>query len=212
MIATRFSRHCSSRPHAARAHAAAIASIGARGALYVSGRELGDEYRYVLERRNASAFRRCLLDKPSLLLNPWARRTTSTDVAAAAPVARSAPRPAHWPRPATAARCRTSPQPSGRRRARTSATTSLPTPPRVIANLVARRRTASLTIPLAELGDATCVTVIVDDPAGTACRHARARRDAARTARPAPAPRARSAEPRHAAEAIAPLATGRARS
>src|SRR6185369_1456350 len=51
------------------------------GARYVSGRELGDEYRYVLERRAAPRFPGLLLDKPSLLLNPWSRRTTTTEIA-----------------------------------------------------------------------------------------------------------------------------------
>ncbi|NVB79162.1 MAG: hypothetical protein HOV81_12245, partial [Kofleriaceae bacterium] len=56
----------------------------ARGAAYVNGRELGDEYRYVLDRRSATRFPSLQLDKPSLLLNPWARRATSTAVAVAA--------------------------------------------------------------------------------------------------------------------------------
>ena len=45
---------------------------------YVSGRDLGDEFRYVLERRNASRRPGNLLTKPSLLLNPWALGETQT--------------------------------------------------------------------------------------------------------------------------------------
>ena len=44
---------------------------------YVSGRDIGDEYRYVLARRGAAPRPGVLVEKPSLLLNPWALRTTS---------------------------------------------------------------------------------------------------------------------------------------
>jgi hypothetical protein len=39
--------------------------------LYEAGRRLGDEYRYVLERRFATKFPGNMLQRPSLLLNPW---------------------------------------------------------------------------------------------------------------------------------------------
>ena len=39
---------------------------------YHSGRQLGDEYRYVLERRFAAKYPGNMLRRPSLLLNPWA--------------------------------------------------------------------------------------------------------------------------------------------
>lgn len=48
------------------------------GATYVSGRDIGDEYRYVLERRRAPKRPGMMLEKPSLLLHPWALRTTET--------------------------------------------------------------------------------------------------------------------------------------
>ncbi len=49
--------------------------------LYVSGRTLGEEYRYVLERRTAKKFPGSMLPRPGLLLNPWALRTTETSIA-----------------------------------------------------------------------------------------------------------------------------------
>lgn len=49
--------------------------------LYVSGRTLGEEYRYVLERRMAKKFPGSMLPRPGLLLNPWALRTTETSIA-----------------------------------------------------------------------------------------------------------------------------------
>ncbi|MFO0759250.1 MAG: hypothetical protein U0359_22350 [Byssovorax sp.] len=55
-----------------------------RRSRYVSGRDIGDEYRYVLARRTATRRPGMLLDKPSLLLNPWALRTTSNQVQVAA--------------------------------------------------------------------------------------------------------------------------------
>ena len=45
---------------------------------YLSGRDIGDEYRYILERRRAPVFAGNMLERPGLLLNPWALRTTST--------------------------------------------------------------------------------------------------------------------------------------
>lgn len=46
---------------------------------YESGRELGDEFRYVLDRRGAPKHIGNMAERPSLLLNPWALRTTSIE-------------------------------------------------------------------------------------------------------------------------------------
>jgi len=46
--------------------------------LYVSGRDIGDEYRYILERKSAAKFPGNMLARPGLLLNPWAIRKTET--------------------------------------------------------------------------------------------------------------------------------------
>ncbi|MDB6175305.1 MAG: hypothetical protein JWL59_4616 [Chthoniobacteraceae bacterium] len=48
--------------------------------LFVAGRSIGDEYRYILERRYAKLFPGNMLARPGLLLNPWEVR--STDLAA----------------------------------------------------------------------------------------------------------------------------------
>lgn len=45
---------------------------------YVAGRAIGDELRYILDRKYAKRFPGNSLNRPSLLLNPWAVRTTST--------------------------------------------------------------------------------------------------------------------------------------
>jgi len=39
---------------------------------YHSGREIGDEYRYILDRRFAKKYPGNMLDRPGLILNPWA--------------------------------------------------------------------------------------------------------------------------------------------
>ncbi len=46
--------------------------------VYLSGRNIGDEYRYVLDRRNQKKYPGNMLERPMLLLNPWAVRTTET--------------------------------------------------------------------------------------------------------------------------------------
>ena len=46
---------------------------------YVSGRNIGDEYRYVLERRFQRMFAGSLLARPGLILNPWELRETTAE-------------------------------------------------------------------------------------------------------------------------------------
>ena len=44
--------------------------------LYLSGRRIGDEFRYILERRHGDALPGNMLERPEILLNPWAVRDT----------------------------------------------------------------------------------------------------------------------------------------
>ncbi len=46
--------------------------------VYLTGRNIGDEYRYIIDRKYAAKFPGNMLDRPSLLLNPWAVRPTET--------------------------------------------------------------------------------------------------------------------------------------
>lgn len=46
---------------------------------YESGRDIGDEYRYILDRQAAAKFPGNMLDRPGLLLNPWALRDTEAE-------------------------------------------------------------------------------------------------------------------------------------
>lgn len=45
---------------------------------FLTGRNIGDEYRYVIDRKYAQKYPGVMLDRPALLLNPWAIRTTET--------------------------------------------------------------------------------------------------------------------------------------
>jgi len=45
---------------------------------YLTGRNIGDEYRYIINRRFAIKYPGNALERPSLLLNPWAIRQTDT--------------------------------------------------------------------------------------------------------------------------------------
>ncbi|MFZ2956601.1 MAG: hypothetical protein WA705_06900 [Candidatus Ozemobacteraceae bacterium] len=45
---------------------------------YLSGRNIGDEYKYILERKYATARAGNMLKRPGLLLNPWSLRKTDT--------------------------------------------------------------------------------------------------------------------------------------
>jgi hypothetical protein len=52
----------------------------ARTSVYLSGRDIGDEARYVMDRRQHPRRPGSMLERPSVLLNPWALRTTETSV------------------------------------------------------------------------------------------------------------------------------------
>ncbi|MDB4962106.1 MAG: hypothetical protein JWP01_2105 [Myxococcales bacterium] len=140
----------------------------ARGATYVSGRELGDEYRYILDRRSAKRYPGLLLERPSLLLNPWSRRTTTTDVATARAggVFASAAQ-------MSAGHVGSAPEAKATAPANTEAFASydfLGAPPAVLANLCPDAD-GVVTVPRTALGSAASVIIIVDDPAGTMVRY-----------------------------------------
>ncbi|MEP6670826.1 MAG: hypothetical protein ABJF10_16835 [Chthoniobacter sp.] len=67
----------------------ASASPARRPNLFAAGRAIGDEYRYILERRYAKLFPGNMLPRPGLLLNPWEVR--STDLSAQSLAASEAP-------------------------------------------------------------------------------------------------------------------------
>ncbi|MEC8928494.1 MAG: hypothetical protein VX705_04700, partial [Verrucomicrobiota bacterium] len=52
--------------------------LGRPRSLYVQERDIGEEYRYILDRKYAPKFPGNMLARPGLLLNPWAIRDTAT--------------------------------------------------------------------------------------------------------------------------------------
>ncbi len=62
-----------------------ILSIPKEDSAYLAGRNIGDEYRYIIDRRYAKKYPGVMLARPSLLLNPWAIRTTETSQQVARP-------------------------------------------------------------------------------------------------------------------------------
>ena len=137
--------------------------------LYISGRKLGDELRYILERRYAEKFPGNMLDRPELLLNPWAVRDTESgqEVLEAGDAFQRKPVPA----PAANA------LPFGERRADARQEKAGGTPsfeflaeaPLVMANLVPDKN-GKLTVDLAAFGDRQHVHVLLVDPDGTTYR------------------------------------------
>ena len=57
-----------------------VVSRGSNESRYVSGRDIGEEYRYILERRGATKFPGNLMTRPGLLLNPWELNDTDTEI------------------------------------------------------------------------------------------------------------------------------------
>ena len=52
--------------------------LSKKRSLYVEEREIGEEYRYVLDRRYAAKYAGNMLARPGLILNPWSVRKTDT--------------------------------------------------------------------------------------------------------------------------------------
>lgn len=57
---------------------------GWQSSAYLAGRDIGDEYRYILDRKYEQKFPGNVLDRPSLILQPWSRQTTDSTVQHAA--------------------------------------------------------------------------------------------------------------------------------
>ncbi|MEE3369902.1 MAG: hypothetical protein VX346_11210, partial [Planctomycetota bacterium] len=53
-------------------------SVAQTSSLYVAGRNIGDEYRYIIDRRYANKYPGVMIERPSLLLNAWPLRSTQT--------------------------------------------------------------------------------------------------------------------------------------
>ena len=133
---------------------------------YVSGRRLGDEYSYILRRRETPTFAGSMLERPSLLLHPWATeetRTSKQDAQGGDAFAAVAP-----PAPAAAeAAQKSAAAPAGREGF--ANLDFLAQPGIVIANLVPGED-GTLVVPAAALRGHQHLTVAVVDPLATVIR------------------------------------------
>ncbi|MDY0165019.1 MAG: hypothetical protein RBS80_00660 [Thermoguttaceae bacterium] len=64
--------------HVPAREAPRVIALAGTDSIYVAGRNIGDEYRYILDRRSARRFPGNMLARPGLLLNPWAVCDTTT--------------------------------------------------------------------------------------------------------------------------------------
>lgn len=80
VFATRYQPPYSAFDHLNRSGARAPyqSTLPALTSHYLTGRNIGDEYRYIINRRFAIKYPGNSLERPSLLLNPWAIRQTDT--------------------------------------------------------------------------------------------------------------------------------------
>lgn len=136
-------------------------------ARYQSGRELGDEARYVLERRTAPRRPGLMLERPPLLVNPWAVRTASSEIAAAAEGTAFHSMGARVAAPA--------PPPAPAQRAAhvdggAAASVDFLTRSATVLDDLELDAQGEARVPLASLGEASCVRVVLVDEALTSER------------------------------------------
>ena len=55
-----------------------VVSVPGHPSLFIAGRNIGDEFRYIIDRKFQKRFPGNMLQRPSLLLNPWPIRKTTT--------------------------------------------------------------------------------------------------------------------------------------
>lgn len=141
--------------------------------LYISGRNLGDELRYILERRYAQKFAGNMLVRPEIILNPWAIRDTDAGEESLEGGDDYARKPV--PAPAPAAR-RSRPGDPGLVSAKNMGpplSTSyefLRNDPVVVANLVPDKD-GKLSINLDAFGDRQHIHLLLVDPDGSTYRN-----------------------------------------
>jgi hypothetical protein len=143
------------------------AGIAAAVSVYVSGRDIGDEYRYILERRQSAPRPGLMLARPGLLLNPWAVRATGTGTAdardgrlyeAAPEASAGAPAP-----------CAPPPGEAGEESPGGASLDCLARPSVVMENLEVGED-GTLSIPKDRFAGCTLIRVVAVDPSGVSSR------------------------------------------
>jgi hypothetical protein len=136
---------------------------------YVTGRNIGDEYRYVLDRKGQKKYAGNMLERPQLLLNPWAVRSTETGEQLAAGGDAFAPRSA----PAASTPAPGAPPSEQPGNAKEAALTSnldyLADAAVVLANAIPNQD-GVITIPAKDLGPHAWIQVVAVDPLHTTAR------------------------------------------
>ncbi len=136
---------------------------------YVSGRAIGDEYRYIIERRFAQTFPGNMLKRPGLLLNPWSLRDTSTEI-------QDLEEGQEWasaaaPQSALAKRRSASQRKREESGLRDPHALHFLAQPAVVAYNVAPDENGAVRLKLADLGDCSHVRVLAVDPMTSVERH-----------------------------------------
>ena len=137
---------------------------------YESGRDIGDEYRYIMDRKSAAKYPGNMLDRPSLLLNPWALRDTATEtetLAGGGAYAGAADRAA-----AMARHRGLKPAPGAAADAEGYATLDFLRQPAVTLLNLAPGKDGTIRIPRADVKGKPHLRVLAVDPASTVLRHA----------------------------------------
>jgi hypothetical protein len=137
---------------------------------YESGRDIGDEYRYILDRQSARKFPGTMLDRPGLLLNPWELRDTQTEAEALRGGGTYAGRTGGMGGAAAAGAPVSSMRLMRGEQAQSSSLDFLKSPATVLANL---RPDANgvVSIPRAALAGRPFVRIVAVDPTATVLRH-----------------------------------------
>jgi len=133
---------------------------------YVIGRDIGDEYRYIIDRKYARKFPGNMLERPSLLLNPWAIRNTET--AQQAPQSGDAFDTAGDAQERFGGRPGGSPAGTGAK-ADFSNLNFLNSTSQLVLNLTAGEK-GELSVPLEQLGGRQHIHVVAVDPVSTVYR------------------------------------------
>ena len=140
--------------------------------VYLSGRNIGDEYRYVLDRKGQKKYPGNMLERPMLLLNPWVVRSTQTGEQAAVggeEFQRKSAGEAGKAMPAPNAPPQMDGKPGGIAGG-FSNLDFLADSSAVFMNLIPDKD-GLIKIPVKELGKHSMINVIAVDPLGTTSRH-----------------------------------------
>ncbi len=169
VFATRYRPAFSAFADLGKVRAAELGGVypGHAESAYLTGRNIGDEYRYVLDRQHRRQYPGNMLARPELLLNPWAVRSTETGE-------QTAERGEDYKRvPPPAAPAPTTPPPSESAAAGTGGDFAdldfLADPAAVLVNLVPDKD-GVVRIPRKEIGPHALVRVVAVDPLNTTAR------------------------------------------